>query len=86
MALLAEHVPEHRRKLVGLECETHLLGALEDEILCLANFGNPRQVTLDIGSKHRNTGAGKALRHYLQRYRLAGSCRAGDKAMPIGKC
>ena len=85
MALLAEHVPEHRRELVGLEIETHLSGALENEVLALADFGDTGQVALDIGREHGNTGAGKALRHHLQRHGLAGPGRAGDKAVPIGK-
>src|SRR5215207_9562020 len=85
MALLAEHVPKYRRELVGLEIKAHILGALEDEVLALADFGDTGQVALDIGREHGNTGAGKALRHHLQRYGLAGSGRSGDKAMPIGK-
>ena len=85
MALLAEHVPKHRRELVGLEFEAHLSGALEDEVLGLADFGDSGQVALDIGREHGNTGAGKAFRHHLQRHGLAGSGRSGDKAMPIGK-
>ena len=85
MALLAEHVPEHRRELVGLEIEAHLSGALEDEVLGLADFGDTGQVALDIGREHGNTGAGKALRHHLQRHGLAGPGRSGDETMPIGK-
>ena len=85
MALLAEHVPEHGRELVGLEIEAHLAGALEDEILGLADFGDPGQVALDVGREHRNAGARKPFRHHLQRHGLAGSGRSGDEAVPIGE-
>ena len=85
MALLAEDIPEHRRELIGLEFQAHLGGALEDEVLGLADFGNAGQVALDIRREHRNAGAGKALRHHLQRHGLAGAGRAGDEAMPIGE-
>jgi hypothetical protein len=85
MALLAEHVPKHGRELVRLEFQAHLSGALEDEVLGLADLGDSGQVALDIGREHRNTGACKAFRHHLQRHGLAGSGRSGDKAMPIGK-
>src|SRR3954471_20375926 len=85
MALLAEHVPEHRRELVGLEIEAHFLGALEDEILTLADFGDTGQVALDIGREHGNSGAGIGFLYHLQRHGLPGSGRSSDKAMPIGK-
>ena len=40
MPLFAENIPEHCRKLIRLERQRHILGALEDEILCLAGFGD----------------------------------------------
>ncbi len=67
MALLAEHVPEHRRELVGLERQPHLGGALDDEILGLADLGDAGEVALDVGGEDRNTGARKSFRHDLQR-------------------
>ena len=85
MALLAEHVPEHGRELVGLERQAHFAGPLDDEVLGLADFGDPGQVALDVGGEHRNAGARKPFRHHLQRHRLAGSGRAGDEAVPIGE-
>ena len=85
MALLAEHVPEHRRELVGLECEAHLAGALDDEILGFADFGDAGEVALDVGGEYRNAGARKSFRHHLQRHGLSGSGGAGDEAVPVGK-
>ena len=49
----------------------------------LANFGDAGQVTLDVGCEYGNTGAGKTLRHDLQRHRLAGSGRPGDESVPL---
>ena len=85
MALLAEHVPKHRRKLVHLEGKPHIGGPLEDEILGLTDFGDAGQVALDVGREHRNAGARKSLGHHLQRDGLSGSGRAGDQPVPIGK-
>jgi hypothetical protein len=66
MALLAEHVPKHRRKLVGLEGQAHLGRPLEDKILGLAGFGDAGEVSLDVGGEHRNARARKSFRHHLQ--------------------
>ena len=85
MALLAEHVPKHRRKPVGLEAEAHIAGPLDDKILGLTGLRDAREVSLDIGREHRNAGAGKSFRHYLQRDGFAGSGGAGDEAMAICK-
>ena len=43
MALLAEHVPKYRRKLVGLERQAHIAGPLDDKILGLARFPRCRR-------------------------------------------
>jgi hypothetical protein len=48
MALLAEHVPKHRRKLVGLKGKAHIAGPFEDEILGFTRFGDAREVSLDV--------------------------------------
>src|SRR5262245_19212849 len=85
MALLAEHVPEHGRELVGLEFEAHLAGALDDEVLGLADFGDSGEVAFNIGGEYWNTGPGKTFRHHLKRHGLAGSGRSGDETVPIGK-
>jgi hypothetical protein len=85
MPLFAEDIPKNCRELVGLELEAHVGGALEDEVLGLAHLGDARQVTLDIGRKHRHPGAGKSLCHHLQRHRLSRSGGAGDKTMAVGK-
>ena len=65
MTLFAEYVPEHRRKLVGLEREAHIGGPLHDKILGLADFGNSRQVSLDVGRKDRNAGPREPFGHHL---------------------
>ncbi|MGY3648255.1 hypothetical protein ACVWW2_003546 [Bradyrhizobium sp. LM4.3] len=85
VALLAEYVPEHRRELVGLECQPHLGGALEDEVFGFANLGDAGEVTLDVGGEDRNAGARKSFRHDLQRHRLAGSRCTRDEAVAIGE-
>ncbi len=85
VTLLAEHVPEHGGELVGLPGKPHFARALGDEVLGLADCCNAGQVALDVGGENRNAGAGKALRHHLQRDGLAGAGGAGDKSMPIGE-
>ena len=85
MTLLAEHVPKHCRKPVGLEGKTHIAGPLDDKILGLADFGDPRQISLDIGGEYGNACARKSLRHHLQRNGFSGSGRPGDEAMAISK-
>src|SRR6476660_8931309 len=85
MTLLAEHVPENRRKLVGLEGEAHIAGPLEDKILGLADFGDAREVSLDIGCEYRDTCPRKSLGHHLQRDSFSGSGSTGDEAMAICK-
>src|ERR1700733_936481 len=85
MALLAEHIPEHRRKLIGLEGQAHIGRPFEDEILGLADFADARKVSLDIGCEYGNAGPRKSLRHHLQGNSLSGSRRTGDEAMAIGE-
>src|SRR5207302_7987030 len=85
MALLAEHIPKHGRKPVGLEGEAHIAGPFDDKILGLADFRDARKVSLDIGREHRDAGARKSLRHHLQRDGFSGSGGAGDEAMAICK-
>ena len=69
----------------GWKVEAHFAGALEDEILGLADFGDAGEVALDVGGENRNAGARKSFRHHLQRDGLAGSGRAGDEAVAICK-
>ena len=85
MALLAEQIPEHDGKLVGLVVKADILGALDEIRLGLAARGDPGQIALDVGGEHRNAGARKAFRQHLQRHRLSGAGRAGDEAMAIGE-
>src|ERR1700730_2119874 len=83
MTLLAEYIPKHRRKLVGLEGETHFAGPLEDKILGLAHLGDAGEVSLDIGREYRNARTRKSLGHHLQRNGFSGSGGAGDQTMVI---
>src|ERR1700730_14897765 len=85
MTLLAEYIPKHRRKLVGLEGETHFAGPLEDKILGLAHLGDAGEVSLDIGREYRNARTRKSLGHHLQRNGFSGSGGAGDQTMVICK-
>src|SRR5664279_3853017 len=85
MALLAEHVPKHRRKLVRLEGEPHIAGPLDDKILGLADFRDAGEVALDIGREYRHPGPREPFRHYLQRHGFTGSGSPGDEAMAIGQ-
>src|SRR5262249_45702745 len=85
MSLLAKHVPEYGRELVGLEGQAHLGRALDDKILWLADFRYARQIALDISREHGNAGARKTLRHHLQRDCLPGAGRTGDEAMAVRK-
>ncbi|MHC2162524.1 hypothetical protein ACVL5V_004945 [Bradyrhizobium ottawaense] len=85
MALLAEHVPEHRRELIGLEIQPHSGGALDDEVFGFADLGDAGEVALDVGGEDRNTGARKSFRHHLQRHSLTGSGCTCDEAVAIGE-
>ena len=69
----------------GWKVEAHIAGPLDDEILGLADFGDARQVALDVGREHRNAGARKSFGHHLQRDGLSGSGRAGDETVAICK-
>ena len=76
----AEHVPEHDgRCAVLVVLEADLRGALQKEVLRLADLGDARKVALDVGGEHRNAGARKAFGQNLQRHRLAGAGGAGDR-------
>jgi hypothetical protein len=86
VALLAEKIPENRRK--GFEpviIEIDLLGALEQEILRFAFPRHAGEVALDVGSKHRHPCCRKPFGQNLQGYRLAGTRRTGYEAMAVGQ-
>jgi hypothetical protein len=85
MALLAEHIPEHRREFVRLIVEAHALGTLDQGILGLADRGNPGQVALDVGGKHRHAGARQPFSENLQSDRLAGAGCTRDETMTVGE-
>ena len=81
--------PNTSQKIVenwsGWKAEAHIGGPLEDKILGFPDFGDARQVSLDIGCEYRNARTRKSLGHHLQRDGFSGSGSAGDKAMAIGK-
>jgi len=83
MTLLAENVPENRRKPVGLEAEPDIAGPFDDKILGLAEFRDAGEVALDVGRKHRNPGPRKSLGHHLQRNGFSGSGGPGDKTVAV---
>ena len=85
MALLAEQIPEHDRKLVGLVFEAELLGALDEGLLALAGRADAGQVALDVGGEHRHAGAGEAFGQRLQGHRLAGAGGAGDETVAVAE-
>ena len=85
MALLAEQVPEHHGKFVGLILEADVLARLTRKSLASPGVGDAGQVALDVGGKHRDAGAGKTFRQHLQCHGLSGAGRAGDKSMAVGK-
>ena len=84
MALLAEEVPEHHRKLVGLPFEAQFSGALGEMLLRLAGHGDAREVALHVGGEHRHAGIGEAFGQGLQGDGLAGARGAGHKSVTVG--
>ena len=86
VALLAHHVPEHGRiGFVLVALEAHLLDALLDERLGLADGRDAAKVALDVGGEHGDAGIREAFGQHLQRDRLAGAGRAGDEAVAVGE-
>ena len=83
MALLAEQIPEHHRKFVGLVGEAEALGARDKRVLGLARFRDAGEIALDVGGKHRHARAREALRQHLQGDGLAGAGRSGDQPVPV---
>jgi hypothetical protein len=84
MALLAEQVPEHRRKAARRVLgQADRGGALLELRIGRAGLADPGEVALDVGHEHRHAAGGEALRQDLQRHRLAGSGRAGDQTVAI---
>ncbi len=85
MALLAEQVPEDRRR--GFEAvivEADLLGALDEEILGLALLRDAGEIALHVGGEDRNAGLAEAFGHDLQGHGLAGAGGAGHQAVAVG--
>src|SRR5260370_25573392 len=85
MPLLAEHIPKHRRKLVGLEGKAHISGAFDDKILRFTHFRDAREVTLDVGGEHPDACPRQSLSHHLQLDGFSSSRSTGDEALAIFK-
>ena len=86
VALLPEHVPEHRR--AGGESEpfqTQRVDALLQFWRHRARLREARQVAFDIGHEHRHADGREALRQRLQGHRLARSGGAGDQPVAVGE-
>ena len=83
MALLAEQIPEHDGKTIGLVGKVHLLGALDEGILGFARGGNAGQIALDVGGKDGDAGIGQAFGENLQSDGLAGTGRARHQAVAV---
>src|SRR3546814_12949854 len=49
----------------------------------LASRGDARQITLDVGGKHRHAHLRETFGEHLQRDGIAGSGRAGDQTMAV---
>jgi hypothetical protein len=85
VALLAEQIPEDRRR--GLEAivgEVDLFGALDQEILGRSLLRNAGKIAFDIGGEDRHPGLRKTFGHDLQGDGLAGAGGPGHQAMTVG--
>ncbi|MEY9788955.1 hypothetical protein ABIE77_003514 [Sinorhizobium fredii] len=86
MALFAVEIPEdHRELLEFIGREADLLGALDKEVLRLADRPDAGQIALHVGAEDRNAGVREALGKDLQRHGLAGAGGAGDQAMAVAE-
>ena len=84
MAVLAEHVPEHRRAaFVGVAVDADLRDACGDLLVAGTGHGKACDIALHIGQEHRHALARETLGKHHQRDRFAGAGGAGDQAMAI---
>ena len=84
MTLIAENIPEAGRVGLILKIVKSEAGDARAHILAvLALFAHAAQVALDIRKEHRHAHVGKGLRHDLHGDGLAGTGRAGDKAVAV---
>jgi len=86
MALLAEYVPEHRRRgTVGKVGDAEGNRPLFEFRVRRARLADPREVALYVGAEHRNALGGESLGEHLQGDGLAGAGGAGDQPVPVGE-
>ncbi|MCY1291949.1 hypothetical protein D9M70_411560 [compost metagenome] len=88
MALFAVEIPKDDREfleLVRVRRQADLLGALQDEILGLADRADAGEIALDVGAEDGDAGIGKTFGEDLQGDGLAGSGGAGDQAMAVAE-
>jgi len=86
MALLAEEIPENRRRgFQAVVVELDFFGALHQGIDRCAGLRNAGKVALHIGGENRNAGLAEALGHDLQGDGFSCAGGAGHQAMAIGQ-
>jgi hypothetical protein len=86
MTLLAEQVPEHRRKATLLvPGKTDRLGPFGQLGMRRSGLTDAGQVALHVGHEHRDAMRGKSFGQHLERHRLARAGRAGDQTVAVGK-
>ena len=83
VTLLAQQIPEHDGKFIGLIFVTEILRALDEMRITIARHGDTGEIALHIGSEDRYAGIGEAFGQGLQCHRFASACRAGDQTVTI---
>ncbi|GBF26853.1 hypothetical protein MnTg02_01895 [bacterium MnTg02] len=86
MPLLAKEIPkDDRKRFVRVIFEANLLRALFQKILRYSGSREAGKIPFHIGAKDRHALLRKSFGENLQGDRFAGTCRAGDQAVPVGK-
>ena len=84
-AVFAIHIPEAGRASVEFVIvDSERRKALHKLLGSFARYRNARNITLDVGKKHRDSGIAHGCRERFQRDGLAGTGGAGDETMPVG--
>src|SRR5689334_19156583 len=84
MPLLAENVPERRRRSDKSEIfELKFLHALRNFRIVLSRLADTREIPLHIRSENGNTDTAECFSHDLQSDCLASASCAGDQAVAV---